>query len=1162
MEEISMSATNAPARLSKRFAPVEAKLLIWRSIRLLMKLASRFKPLASVSLLCLERANERLGGKLEPVEAYEQALKQFPRSPQLHYAHGSTLLNKKRWKAAEDALRTAMAMHKHPPGKYYAQLAYALERQNFLTWQQVDLLEKAVAISPRQPYWNFRLGVVREQMGQLDAAIESYRHALAIRPEPAQWHYRLGYALEQAGRREEASASYSEAIRLATDKRATALGIGVFHQRRGLWKAAARAYRDTVEKDPANAAASFSCGYALDRCYEWKKAENCFRRALELDKTHAEWFYRLGFVLERQQKWQNAATAYSDALARKNEFASSWFYRLAYVLEEAGEFEKARATYRESRILKSAHGVSERRFNKDRAFRERISYLQYIEDYPVRDNVVLYESYGGISMGCNPNAIFEGLLKRDEYEELIHVWVINDPDRIPAYLRGRDDTIFTRKNSDLYVRHLATAKYLINNGTFPQYFVRRPNQRYLNTWHGTPLKTLGIDIKTDPMQRSNTARNLLHATHLISPNAHTTQVMLGRYGIGRTFQGKMAETGYPRIDRLVNSTEEQRRRIKKRLNIDPEKPVVLYAPTFRGYFHEPAIESEMLIHDVKSLSANLNIELLFRGHYHTEKALGSLEIPVNVVPQSLDTCELLSIVDILVTDYSSILFDFLPTHRPIFFYIHDLESYRENRGLYFSFDELPGLVCRDLSSLHDGLRQVTSATVIEHPRMAAALERFSLHEDGKATDRAIEFFFEDADMVDADHPEAIPILIFGGGFIPNGITSSLKNLVSTLAYAGYQITIAVDGAAIRGREEREHQLAQLPAAVDVVIRSGARLLTPEEDLAAADYHRRGRLESDEQRDIVMRAYRREYRRIFGDTRFLVQIDFTGYQLFWATLFAFGGNTKRIMYLHSNMYCEWKARYPYLKGIFRLYPHYDRVVSVSESVHRENLASLTPAFNIPPEKFVCVHNTIGRDRILTLAKDQPVGAPPELLDSRGPKFVTTGRLSVEKRHDKLLAAFQHFRADNSSAKLFIIGEGVLREDLTLKIRSAGLETAVFLLGYRVNPYALMARADCFVLSSDHEGQPMVLLEALALGIPTLSTDVPGSRSVLEGGYGLLVENSVDGLVSGMQKIAKRDIAFKSFNIDQYQKDAVTMFRERVLDEHPRSARESQGFGYSH
>ena len=156
------------------------------------------------------------------------------------------------------------------------------------------------------------------------------------------------------------------------------------------------------------------------------------------------------------------------------------------------------------------------------------------------------------------------------------------------------------------------------------------------------------------------------------------------------------------------------------------------------------------------------------------------------------------------------------------------------------------------------------------------------------------------------------------------------------------------------------------------------------------------------------------------------------------------------------------------------------------------------------------------------------------------FVTMGRMSPEKDQKKLIEAFAKVYERNKDIALYIIGTGELEDELHALIESYGLTDQIHMVGQLANPFPLIGDCDCFVLPSNHEGQPMVLLECLILNKPIIATDIPGNRSVLEGGYGHIVENNVNGLVDGMVKFLEGQLAFEKFDYKTYNQEAVDMF----------------------
>jgi len=291
------------------------------------------------------------------------------------------------------------------------------------------------------------------------------------------------------------------------------------------------------------------------------------------------------------------------------------------------------------------------------------------------------------------------------------------------------------------------------------------------------------------------------------------------------------------------------------------------------------------------------------------------------------------------------------------------------------------------------------------------------------------------------------------------------------------------------------------------------------------------------------SYRREFLRNFGYSRFDSIINFEGYSQFWSALFAFGSkslDTKKSIYLHSNMYEEMKTRFPNLRGIIGTYKYYDSLISVTDKVRLENMELLHKAFNIPPSRFRHVKNSLLPVEIKNKAEDKSEKHlfPWPIKDNY--TFLTMGRLSPEKDHEKLIRAFKIVNKKKPNTKLVIVGQGPLRSHLEAVVSELKLSSSVYLAGQKFNPFPLLKQANCFVLSSNHEGQGMVLLEALTLDKPVISTDISGPRSVLEDGYGLLVGNDIKSLAIGMQDIFNNKVNFRDFDPIAYAEDAISQF----------------------
>ena len=162
----------------------------------------------------------------------------------------------------------------------------------------------------------------------------------------------------------------------------------------------------------------------------------------------------------------------------------------------------------------------EARYNLTEELREK--YADFYENSPLKEKCILYEAFGGRGMTCSPHAVFKYLLAQPEFQEYLHVWAIDDFSDNASWMelyKDNNNVKFIKFQSLEYREYLATAKYLVNNVSFPGYFTKREGQVFIDTWHGIPLKTIGFDIPAGKISAGNTVKNLLAADYLISPDS-------------------------------------------------------------------------------------------------------------------------------------------------------------------------------------------------------------------------------------------------------------------------------------------------------------------------------------------------------------------------------------------------------------------------------------------------------------------------------------------------------------------------------------------------------------------------------------------------------------------------------------------------------------------
>lgn len=1066
--------------------------------------------------------HERAGHQQSAAAAYAEAVARDPRKDVKAFGIGVFHQARSYWPEAAEAYAREL---KGKPASAELHFKLGMAHDRCYRWQEAEqAYSNAIALKPGKPYWHYRYGFVLERQQRFSEAAEAYAAAAMLSSKPMPyWWYRCGYVLAQSRRHKDACRAY-----LQTRDRQTLSGGKV----------------EPLDHEQTDKEEQAWLGDYLDKF----ASEKLFSEAIARDATDAETHYLLGEVRERRRDWAGAAAAYADAVARSSRHRSTWYYRLGFVLYRAGRFGAACDAFRETRLFRLPYGVDTNAYAKNRAVLHNMQYREHVDVLPIRPCTVLYESTHGASVGGNPYAIFEYMVGHPNYGDWTHIWAVTPEAVIPEDIRSHPNVILAEIGSDLYRRYMATASHLINDSTFPYWFSRRPEQKYLNTWHGTPLKTLGKPIRADEefLSHRNIQRNLLHATHVISPNEHTSDVLMDDFDVRGIFTGKLAETGYPRIDRTLNATPERIARVRSRLNLDPDRPIALYAPTWRGIFGRTEVDVERLRSDLERL-VRVPCQWVFRGHPFSEAGLRNAGLPVAIAPPDIDTADVLAVADLLVTDYSSIFFDFLPTRRPVFYYCYDLEEYASSRGLYFDINEMPGPVCPDIESLVAAIQRWLAGGKYAEETYERAIHRFCTHEDGEATAKTVAFFMADDDtyVVSRYRDERPSLLFFGGHFAPNGINASFLNLMNALQESGkYRTTVAVEPLRIKGEPRWLEKFRQLPGGIGVLGRVGRIVQNAEQAWIASRFQQRREFASPAMRHEFGKAYRDEFRRAFGDARLHVLLDFDGYNPYWVTLFAMGGDLSSVCWLHNDFFEEFVLKHPYLKSLFAMYPNCGSLISVSERMAEVNKTKLAGRFHIPENKFKHCINVIDGQALDQLAEAPLDSDLLQWFEGDSATFLTMGRMSPEKDHAKLITAFASVVQHHSEAKLVILGEGVLRLRLERQIEELGLAASVYLAGQRSNPFPALRRCDCFVLSSNHEGQPMVLLEALALKRPVIATDIDGNCGVLRGIYGELVDNCAEGLARGMLRFLEGELDSRPFDASAYRAAALSQF-EAIL-----------------
>ena len=370
------------------------------------------------------------------------------------------------------------------------------------------------------------------------------------------------------------------------------------------------------------------------------------------------------------------------------------------------------------------------------------------------DKTVVFGCFNGRTYCDSPKAIYNYMRNNEKYKDYHFIWIFKDPNK-HGYLAANKNTTVTYAGGIQYDRALARAKYWILNYKLQEHIHPKKDQVFVQCWHGTPLKRLGCDLQhfTNAMNtlegmKKRYKSEIKKISYFLSPSEFASQRFISIWNMKEAGKENcVLELGYPRNDFLYNYSQEDVQRVKETLGIkDNNKKIILYAPTYRdnqhtsgvGYTYKTEVDFDKLQQELEE-----DYIILFRGHwlvannFDFEKYKGF----VYNVSDYDDINELYIIADMLVTDYSSVFFDYANLKRPIMFYMYDLEAYRDEiRGFYLDVEELPGPIIKTEEELINNIKKISGQSFYD-AKYKKFNQRFNYLDDGKASERVINTIF-------------------------------------------------------------------------------------------------------------------------------------------------------------------------------------------------------------------------------------------------------------------------------------------------------------------------------------------------------------------------------------------------------------------------------------
>lgn len=720
--------------------------------------------------------------------------------------------------------------------------------------------------------------------------------------------------------------------------------------------------------------------------------------------------------------------------------------------------------------------------NKNYKLKSKLLYKIMCRLLPIKKNLVMFQSFGGRSYSGNPKYVYE--YAKDNHKKLKFVWALrNQFEHVPG------PVIKVKLESLKYYYYLARAEYIVSNLNMQNGVRKRKGAKFIQTWHGTPLKRISFDVnKNSPAYDAKFLRGFAKRVrkwdYLLAQNTFSKEAFRSAF----RYKGHIDVIGHPLNDILVKNDSEKINEIKTNLKIDKNKKVILYAPTWRDN------SRYILDLDIEKLYEKLHDEyvLLIKTHYfvNTSLEVNKFDGFVYDVSKYEDIQELSLISDVLITDYSSVMFDFAATKKPMVFYCHDLEYYKGKlRGFYFDFEEeAPGPIVKTSEEIADVIANIEEIHLSYKDKYNKFHERFAYLEDGTSSKRACASIFNLGKKKKKIY--FLSFNVFGMG----GTGRTVINTAESLIEHGYDVELI----SVLGDKNDQYFDINEDIKVSLLVDKSKKKTRLERVLNARpsilidkddEFYSSFSLLTDFK---IVKKLIKLRKAILVSTRPGFNIMLTKY--FKLRRFKVIGQEHLNFNIHpKNLQ----------KQIKKYYKKLDLLMTLTEADTVGYIKEVPECKN----KIVKVPNAV------------PTLEHSEIVEKKK-QIIAAGRLVPQKGFDLLIKTAPKIIEKHPDWVIKIFGKGRDHEYLRDLIIENGVEKNVFLMGPSKKIEKEMQESEIYVLSSRYEGFGMVIVEAMDVRLPVVSFDCPeGPREIITNEKdGILVETeNLDELANQINRL---------------------------------------------
>lgn len=596
------------------------------------------------------------------------------------------------------------------------------------------------------------------------------------------------------------------------------------------------------------------------------------------------------------------------------------------------------------RILnKKVRKVLKKKIDKKYEFQ----YLHFIKNKKINKNVILIESTHGRDFSGHVYYLTKYLSKNFKDFQLKIAIQKDKKDWIKNLLDVEvnwTNIELIEYNSKEYVYNLATAEFLINDTTFWSYFNKRPEQIYINIWHGTPLKCLGKAMEVDGF--GNVQKNFMASNFLVVSNDYTKEKIAENYNLKNISSTNIVVAPSPRNSILFDNSKGSD--VRNKIDVSNEK-IYFYMPTYRDVGTSVSFIEEILTSFERELKDN---ERLFIKLHPFDAEKLSIDLnnfkKVKLFPENVETYEFLTAVDVLITDYSSIMYDFLCSGKKTVLFTYDKEEYYLNRGLYEDIDNYPFKQVKTINELIEECRVDESESYSGN--ITSFKEKFIGKDNIKGTEQLVKFLFNKENN-DRIHQYSLRnskknIVLYAGALWDNGISRAFFNTIEAIDLSENNYILFVKDRSVK--KEHKYKLAELK--IPYILSSGVTQYTFLEGILTYFYLNTEWFGKKIAKKLIEKSifkmYRLDFRRMFNNLDIDQFIHYTGFERAIATMTSAisKSNVKTTIFYHTDMFEEYKAKKNVnMKVLGSTYENVDQLVLVNSEL-KDRLLLNYPSLN--------------------------------------------------------------------------------------------------------------------------------------------------------------------------------------------------------------------------